>query len=127
MNKITIEFCQEDRQRLDEIIAFAGMIVGEMKSRGPAPIQNPTAEHPADAIAPHGEPEPVAEPEPIEEPEAPKFTKEDILAKVQSLAGPNNPKREEAKAIIKSYGTKVSDIPADKYPEVMKKLIALEG
>ena len=36
MNTITIttQLCKEDRQRIDELIAFAGLIVGELKSRG---------------------------------------------------------------------------------------------
>lgn len=140
-NTVTIitELCPEDRKRIDELIAFAGLIASEMKGHGaqvcaeaeeepqeaPRPL-NPDVimpQHPADVLPPHGEPEPAATPEP----ELPKYTKEDILAKVQSLAGPNNPKREQAKAIVKSYGAKVSDIPADKYTEVMMQLIALEG
>lgn len=91
-----------------------------------AEIQEPEheeAEHPAGEVAPHGEPEPAEQPEP----EAPKYTKQDVLALVQKLAAPNNPAREKAKAIVKSYGAKVSDIPEDKYGEVMDKLTALEG
>jgi hypothetical protein len=79
-------------------------------------------EPPADEVSPAEEPEPVAEPEP----EAPKYTKQDVVALVQKLAAPNNPKREKAKAIVKSYGTKVSDIPEAKYAEVMDKLTALD-
>lgn len=138
-NTITIEFCKEDRKRLDELIAFAGLIVGELKNCAPVKMTllnsgdlaigkipepeqpDPVNEHPVDEVSPHGQPEPVAEPE------RPKYTKDDVLAKVQTLATPGHPKREEAKAIIKSYGTKVSDIPEDKYNEVMDKLTALEG
>jgi hypothetical protein len=141
--KITVELCKEDRQRLDSIIELLGgmkpnchnctetalRVMGEnlkhvQTTAEPqeAPEQSvPEINHPADVLPPHGDPEPVAEPEP------PKFTKADILAKVQKLAGPNNPKREQAKAIVKSYGAKVSDIPEDKYAEVMDKLTALEG
>ena len=43
------------------------------------------------------------------------------------MAGPGNPKRERAKAIVTSYGKKVSDIPADKRNEAMQRLIELEG
>jgi hypothetical protein len=134
-NKITIELCEEDRKRLDSLFLIVAEVVAELKSRGvpvcheletvatqEAPEQPaPVNEHPADEVSPHGEPEPVAEPE------QPKYTKADILAKVQKLAGPNNPKREQAKAIVKSYGAKVSDIPEDKYAEVMEKLTELEG
>ena len=131
-NHITIELCQEDRERLD-LLSSAIISLGDLLLKGqvPAAAAQPAEkveevhEHPIDAVSPHGEPEPVAQPEP--EPEQPKYTKEDVLAKVQSLAGPNNPKREAAKAIVKIYGAKVSDIPADKYAEVMAKLAELEG
>ena len=125
-NHITIELCKEDRQRIDELIAFAGLIVSEMK-RNHAPIAAPAEEHPVDAVAPHGEPEPVAEPEVAPAEKVYKVTKADIMAKVQALAAPNNPKREQAKAIVKSYGAKVSDIPEELYDEVMDKLVELEG
>ena len=127
-NHITIELCAEDRKRLDELIAFAGLIASEMKSNSapviepskPLKVVAPAEEHPVDAVSPHNEP--AADPEP----ELPKYSKDDILAKVQSLAGPNNPKREQAKAIVKRYGTKISDIPEDKYSEVMAELLELE-
>jgi hypothetical protein len=136
-NIITIALCEEDRKRIDELIAFTGLIVSEMKSPSPVIVQEPIQAPTAPQDAPE-QPDPVNEypveedspydlPEPAAKPEQPKYTKDDVLAKVQSLAGPNNPKREEAKAIVKSYGTKVSDIPADKYAEVMDKLTALEG
>ena len=134
-NTITIELCQEDRQRLDELISFAGLIVSELNSRRPLQLQSidehgirfgiVAEEHPVDAVAPHGEPEPVAES--AEEPEEPKFTHADVQAKTRQLVRPDHPKRLEAKAIIKSYADKVSNIPEDKLTEVMKKLTALEG
>lgn len=132
-NRITIELCQEDRQRIDELIAFAGLIAGEMKGRAPSSVSltdngitvnydthenaAPAEEHPVDAVSPHADPEP----------EPPKYTKADVQAKVQKMAGPNSPKREQVKALVKSYGTKISDIPEDKYDEVMAKLAELEG
>ena len=136
-NRITIELCAEDRQRIDELIGFAGWIVSEMKSKPNcvefAPDGTITVkheEHPVDAVEPHGDPEPVATISEVEKVEPAekvyKVTKEDIMAKVQALAAPNNPKREQVKAIVKSYGTKISDIPEDKYDEVMAKLAELE-
>lgn len=143
-NTITIELCKEDRQRLDEVIAFLGLIAGELKSRAPRSVSltndgvvvnygtpetqaaetpeqpDPVNEHPVDDL-------PWETPEPAAEPEKPKYTKADVLAKVQKLAQPNSPHRVEAKAIVKSYAAKVSDIPEDKYAEVMEKLTALEG
>lgn len=133
-NNITIELCAEDRQRIDELIAFVGLIASERKSepnhvefRPDGTVTVSYEEPPVDAVAPHGEPERVAEPEPAVEPELPRYSKPDVLAKVQKLAAPNSPHREQAKAIVKSYGAKVSDIPEDKYDEVMAKLAELEG
>jgi hypothetical protein len=143
-NTITIEFCKEDRDRLDLLnsvllglgdvllkyrtpssmsLTNDGVIVNydAHEAQGAPEQPDPVNEHPVDEVSPHGQPEPVAEPE------LPKYTKDNVLAKVQTLATPGHPKREEAKAIIKSYGTKVSDIPEDKYNEVMDKLTALEG
>lgn len=77
-----------------------------------------------DVIMPARDPEPAAAPEP----EAPKYTKADVLALVQKLAAPTSPeaKRTGAKAIVKEYGAKVSDIPEAKYGEVMDKLTKLD-
>lgn len=102
------------------------IVTGE-PAEAPASTEAAAAEtgHPVDEVSPHGEPEPAAAPE---QPEAPKYTKEDILALVQKLAAPTSPehKRTGAKAIVKSYGAKVSDIPADKYAEAMDRLTALD-
>lgn len=128
MNTITIELCKEDRQRLDEIISFLGLIAGELKSR-PAPTETApaaepaeerttnAAEHPVDEVSPHATPEPAA---------APQYSQQDILAVVQRLIAPGSNKREQAKAIVNDYATKISAIPADKYTEVMDRLTALE-
>ena len=145
-NNITIELCKEDRQRLDEVVAFLGQLVGELKSQNapvimpqnqaqpataPQPVQNvpnPETVHPVDEVSPHGQPEPVAEPDelPWDTTPTPKWTKADLTAKVQQLAAPGTGKREKVRAIVKSYAEKVGDIPEDKYAEVMDKLTALE-
>lgn len=128
---ITTELCKEDRQRLDEVIAFLGHLVGLVGEIGkqaqpataPLPAQEPTTPntgHPVDEVSPHGEPEPVTEPE------APKWTKDDLTKKVQALAAPGTGKREKVRDIVKSYAANVGAIPEDKYPEVMDKLIELE-
>lgn len=124
-NTIIIELCQEDRQRLDEIIAGLAKIAGAAAAEAAPLIAEAVAT--VAAAAEHPVEEPPAEPEPVEEPEQPKYTKEEVQAKVQKLAKPGNPKREQAKAIVKSYAAKVSDIPEDKFPEVMAKLAELEG
>lgn len=92
MNKITIEFCEEDRKRLDELIAHIGLLTGELKNLQPPKVEmhlprmeqaedgtvklvketTPAAEYPADASATHLEPvdapapAPVVEPAPVE-------------------------------------------------------------
>lgn len=129
-NTITIELCKEDRQRLDEVIAFLGLIVGELKSR-PAPTEAATAPQTAE------KPEPVetetpaedvtapAEPEPVVEPKAPAFTRDDIQAMVIKLAAPDTGKKAQARAIVLEYAERVGLIPEDKFPEVMERLTAL--
>ena len=90
-----------------------------------APAQERTtdaAAHPVGEVSPHGTPEPVAEPEPAK----PQYTQADILAVVQRLIGPGSAKREQAKAIVNDYATKISAIPAEKYDEVMDRLMKLE-
>lgn len=88
--------------------------------------------HPVEDPAPWGDPEPVEphEPAPAPEPapEAHTYTKDDVQALVRKLAAPSSPdhKRTGAREIVKSYGTNVSAIPEDKYPEVMAKLTALD-
>lgn len=146
---VIVELGPESQAKLDKILAAlegighhnckgcvetaTGMVVEAMKSDA-APAEEPaapasTAEtaaaetgHPVDADLPWETPEPAAEPE------QPKYTKADILALVQKLAAPTSPekKRTGAKAIVKSYGAKVSDIPEDKYAEAMAKLIELD-
>lgn len=132
-NHITIELCQEDRERLDKIIAGLGNLKPNCHSCTESALkvmgenlkivtgQEPDEEPPAPLN------EDVITPEPVAEPEQPKYTTADILAKVQTMASPGNPKRERAKAIVTSYGKKVSDIPEDKRNEAMQRLIELEG
>lgn len=66
------------------------------------------------------------------EPEVPTYTREDIQALVQTLAGPKsaeNPhggKRAETRAIVKKYAEKVGNIPEDKFAEVMEQLLELK-
>lgn len=141
MNNITltVELGPESQAKLDKILeALQGLPHGctcrteNVVNLATEPAEAATAaaevpepapkevEHPADEVSPHGQPEPTAEPE------APKYTKDDVLALVQKLAAPNNPAREKAKAIVKSYAAKVSDIPEAKYGEVMDKLTKLD-
>ena len=121
-NHITIELCKEDRQRLDELIAFAALLVGEKTSKPLELVRSAEAEaHPVDEVSPHTAPEPVAEPEP----EAPKASRDDVQALVMKLAAPGTGKKDAARAIVYEYAKKVSDIPEDKLDEVMAKLSKL--
>ena len=138
MNNITIitELCQEDRNRLDTLIAIGLELVGkhstDVQPAAPAETQQnaaetanaPTAEtaHPVGAEVPWGEPASEA---PTEEP-VHEVTPEELLAMVQKLAAPGTGKRDKAKAIVQAYGAKVSDVPDDKRAECMDKLIALD-
>lgn len=88
----------------------------------------PETSHPADETTARVDPAPAVAPEQPTEPEGSKYTKADVQALVQKLAAPTSPehKRTGAKNIVKSYGAKVSDIPEDKYAEVMDKLNKLD-
>lgn len=82
----------------------------------------PETTHPVEDTAPWNDSEPVEADQEI------KYTLDDVRALVQKLAAPTSPahKRTGAKEIVKSYAAKVSDIPEDKFPEVMSKLTALD-
>lgn len=149
---VTVELGQESRAKLDKILeALQGLrpscdrcvetVLRAGDELKPAPVvahqEKPVAAasepetaapetgHPADETTARVDPAPAVEPE---RPEAPKYTKADVQALVQKLAAPTSPehKRTGAKTIVKSYGAKVSDIPEDKYAEVMDKLTALD-
>ena len=122
-NHITIEFCQEDRKRIDELIGLAAWITGALKDMAaaaqPAETAEPVNEHPADAVIPFTTPEPAAEPEQV------NYTKDDIQALVMKLAAPNTGKKEAARAIVYEYAQRISGIPEDKVNEVMARLLKL--
>lgn len=133
-NHITIELCKEDRQRLDEVIGFLGLIVGQKYSKQEALAvldktaqPEPVTEHPVDEVSPHAAPEPVAtiskkeNVEPVAEPEA-NYTKKDVQALVLKLAAPGTGKKDAVKAIVNEYAEKISAIPEEKLNEVMAKL-----
>lgn len=124
MNKIVIELCPEDRQRIDELISFAGLLVGELKSR---PV--PTTEsftlltHPADATT-HLEP-PAPAPDPVAAAPAPaptpvslgEFQKAIVTRCAESAAT-----KQKVQALVHRYAESVSAIPEDKRSEVLTAL-----
>lgn len=133
-NNITIELCTEDRARLDKLTAALEAV------RTPVIIEETIAEPeeyttletapetPQKADEADGvqttQPEPETPKEP-EAPAAPAVSVEDLRSKYMSLSA--TPKRDEARAIIKSYAEKISEIKGDKRAEVLAKLNALEG
>lgn len=144
MNKITIEFCAEDRARIDRLIAAlenapVGTLV-EVEGIAPTEPEKPTEAKPEPVTvitepnnwSPGGSPDSeIVEPE-VVDPEifdGPAITLEQIQQKVVSICAANGAKKADVKAIINKYGTKVSDLKdqQDKWPEVWKALIALES
>lgn len=137
-NTITIELCAEDRARLDHInVNLTKLIMRVMGNQAPdmgevlqkaAPelAEKLAAQHP---VADPFKELPKAEPVPFEQEapkqEAPQYKLEDIQQKVVALSASG--KKAEVREIVKSYAEKVSAIPADKFGEVMAKLIGLEG
>lgn len=121
MNAIMIEFCKEDRERLDRLTAAlnkAGTPVGVVL---PRPAEAP--EKPQEA------PKPEADKVPTEEPNAAQAenaaTLADIQKKVVALSAAG--KKAQVRDIVKAYAERVSLIPEDKIIEVWDKLNALEG
>lgn len=137
-NTITIELCAEDRARLDHInVNLTELILRVMGN--PAPDMGEVLRKAAPELAgklaaqhPVADPFkelPKAEPVPFEQEgpkqETPQYKLEDIQQKVVALSASG--KKAEVREIVKSYAEKVSAIPADKFGEVMAKLIGLEG
>lgn len=146
--KVTVELCKEDRQRLDELICFAGLIVGELKGRlategedqeaevtGPQMIQAADGtvklvknDHPVDApTAPFDLDQPPFDPDPAPVEKIPvlvslpEFQKAVTQAVAKAVA--KNPKQKAAaKEIINKYAPSVSEVPEDKRAEVLAKL-----
>jgi len=70
---------------------------------------------------------PIDSAKPADKPaDRPTLTLETVRAKLASLS--QGGKQKEVKAIIESFGAKkLTDIPAEKYPEVMEKAAELEA
>jgi len=144
--KVTVELCAEDRARLDRLIAAAenanpvtkaaeamkNLTAAAKEAAEEKPVQEaaetpttPTVEEP-EKEKPKAEEPAEMEPAKPEEASEPKVTAAEIRALVQKLVAPGTGKRDATKGIVMQYAPNVSDIPADKYDEVFKKLKALE-
>ncbi len=136
-NYITIEFCAEDRARIDRLTAAlenrvkqvdeflaGGNQLDDIQKADPEQltIDDTHAEHPVEP----------AEATEVEAPATPQpaVTLEQIQQKVVQLAaGQGGAKKAKVREIINAYGSKVSDLndQPDKWTEVWDKLTALEG
>jgi hypothetical protein len=124
MNNITIELCQEDRERLDKLTATLdkfGQAIGlqvawvELPQGGQTTDDEPTpAEQPA-----------APAPAPAEQPAASAVSLPDLQQLVIALT--NKGHKAQVRDIVKAYAERVGLIPEDKRAEVFDKLKALEG
>ena len=116
MNTITIELCEQDRERLDRIADLLDVMLDVHKAE-PKPATTP--EQDIEAAVPFD-----TKPEPVKP--QPEITLADIRKKVQALAAPSTGKNSAVKEIINHFAPRVSDIPPERYTEVMQLLTALE-
>ena len=102
--KVTVEASPELMLAVDNLTAALIEIININLKTGPADSAKP-ADKPADQ---------------------PTLTLETVRAKLANLS--QGGKQKEVKAIIESFGVKkLTDIPAEKYPEVMEKAAELEA
>ena len=102
--KVTVETTPELMTAIDNLTAALVELIGVKEKTKPTNSAKP-ADKPADQ---------------------PAYTLETVRAKLAALS--QSGKQKEVKAIIESFGaTKLTDIPAEKYPEVMEKAAILEA
>ena len=152
-NKITIELCEEDRARIDRLIAAVEKRTVQVESaleqrysiktegQKDDPVQkaladaldraSKTLESNAEAT---GEETPTITPQTDEkptreetEPTAPikTVTRAELGAKVREMMTKGF--KEQTKEIVKSYAPTVPEVPEDKVAECYAKLVKLEG
>lgn len=109
MNNITIEFCAEDRERIDRLIAA-------LEGAGTPYAQPVTAE-----TAPAEPSKPVKAEAPKPE-VTPAVTHADVQKLVVKIAASDKEKKALVREIVNGYADKVSAIPEDKLPEVLERL-----
>ncbi len=129
MNKIVIELCEEDRQRLDMLFYRLGVLIERLPE--PAPVIEPPQplqinsldpEHPADASVSHLDP-PAPAPDPVDEAPAPapislgEFQKAIVTRCAESAAT-----KQKVQALVHKYAESVSAIPEEKRAEVLTAL-----
>lgn len=127
MNKIVIELCAEDRKRIDELIAFAGLIAGEMKAR-PAAVPGELLQAevvvglPVEGAA-HLEPVVIEEdPAPAPAPEAKPISLGEFQKAIVTRCAESAAVKKKVQALVHKYAPSVSEIPEDKRSEFLAAL-----
>lgn len=123
MNTITIELCQEDRKRLDDILTALAVAILKPEEVKQARAEQAPAQEEAKAEPEATAPQP--EESPAEPTEWPPVTRADIQQMVVNLSAAG--KKDAVKAIVTEYAPRVSGIPEDKFVEVWQKLTSIEG
>lgn len=110
--KVTVEVAPELMTAIDNLTAALVEIISINLKTGVKPMPVGTKEtKPADKTKPADQP---------------TYTLETVRAKLANLS--QGGKQKEVKALIESFGVqKLTDIPAENYPEVMEKAATLEA
>ena len=134
MNKIVFELCEEDRQRLDAIIAGLAKVatpVAPLITETPV-MMTATTEHPADAptthLVPPADAPATAQPEPAAMEPAPEVklvSLGEFQKAVTMVCAKGSAQKQAAKKIINKYAPSVSEVPETKRAEVMAELANL--
>ena len=99
--------------------SYAGRFISDDRANEPAPVLPLDATEPEQVAAPEPAPESEVAPEPEPEPEQDTAPTKDYMVKVLSNAA--NTKGVDVGACIASLGyKKLSDVPRDKYRELLK-------
>lgn len=121
---ITIELCQEDRNRLDTLLAVALELANKHVTEVALVAPYEAADAAPEVAAVTTPPEPEKPVEAAEPPAAPKYKMTDVQQLVVSLSAAG--KKDQVREIVKAYAERVTLIPEDKFGEVMDKLHELE-
>lgn len=112
--KVTVEASPELMTAIDTLTTTLANLVGLKEKTKPT-----TTSAPAETK----ETKPADKTKPAHQP---AYTLETVRAKLAALS--QSGKQKEVKAIIESFGAaKLTDIPAENYPEVMEKAATLEA
>ena len=118
MNKIVIELCADDRQRLDALVGALSLLSSVIGSTLPPTVQQdiaaiPAVEHPVDAPTAHFDPPaPAPVPVPLGE-----FQKALVTRCAESAET-----KQKVQALVHKYADSVSNVPEDKRSEVLAAL-----